>query len=63
MKGGGGSKMFVVIHAQGIKTVNAGGRVKKWQNSVHVVDECPLIQLELRYYLLYSLLLKFIMAD
>ena len=30
MKGGGGSKMFVVIHAQGIKTVNAeGGRGSK----------------------------------
>ena len=29
--------------AQDIKTVHAGGGgVKKWQNSVHVVVECPL---------------------
>ena len=35
--------MFVFVHAQGIKTVHArGGGVKKWQNSVHVVVECPL---------------------
>ena len=37
--------MSVFIHAQGIKTVHAGGGgggVKKWQNSVHVVVECPL---------------------
>ena len=32
--------MSVFVHAQGIKTVHAGG-VKKWQNSVHVVVECP----------------------
>jgi hypothetical protein len=32
--------MSVFVHAQGIKTVHAeGGGVKKWQNSVHVVDE------------------------
>ena len=43
MRGGGGQKMFVFVHAQGIKTVHAGGGVKKWQNSVHVVVECPLI--------------------
>ena len=35
--------MSVFVHAQGIKTVHAGGgEVKKWQNSVHVVVECPL---------------------
>ena len=46
MRGGGGQKMSVFVHAQGIKTVHAGGGggVKKWQNSVHVVVECPLIQ-------------------
>ena len=37
-------KMSVFVHAQGIKTVHAGeGGVKKWQNSVHVVVECPLM--------------------
>ena len=36
---GGGQKMSVFVHAQGITTVHArGGRgVKKRQNSVHVV--------------------------
>ena len=36
--------MSIFVHAQGIKTVHAGGGggVKKWQNSVHVVVECPL---------------------
>ena len=35
--------MSVFVHAEGIKTVHAGGEgVKKWQNSVHVVVECPL---------------------
>ena len=38
---GGGQKMSVFVHAQGIKTVHAGG-VIKWQNSVHVVVEWPL---------------------
>ena len=40
-----GQKMSVFVYAQGIKTVHAGGPggVKKWQNSVHVVVECPLI--------------------
>ena len=39
--GGGGQKMSVFVHAQGIKTVHAGGGwVIKWQNSVHVVVEC-----------------------
>ena len=42
MRGGGGQKISVFVHAQGIKTVHAEG-VKKWQNSVHVVVECPLI--------------------
>ena len=41
--GGGGQKMSVFVHAYGIKTVHAGGGgVNKWQNSVHVVVECPL---------------------
>ena len=39
MRGGGGQKMSVFVHAQSIKTVHG---VKKWQNSVHVVVECPL---------------------
>ena len=34
--------MSVFVHAQGIKTVHAGGGGKKWQHSVHVVVECPL---------------------
>ena len=34
--------MYVFVHAQGIKTVHARGGGKKWQNSVHVVVECPL---------------------
>ena len=38
-KEGGGQKMSVFVHAQGIKTVDTGGGVKKWQNSVHVVVE------------------------
>ena len=33
--------MYVFVHAQDIKTVHAGGGVKKWQNSVHIVVECP----------------------
>ena len=40
----GGQKMSVFVHTQGIKTVHAGGWGKKWQNSVHVVFECPLRQ-------------------
>ena len=40
MRGGGGKKISVFVHAQGIKTVPAGGGVvEKWQNSVHVVVE------------------------
>ena len=34
--------MSVSVHAQGIKLSTQGGGVKKWQNSVHVVVECPL---------------------
>ena len=41
MRGGGGQKMSFFVHAQGIKTD------KKWQNSVHVVVECPLGQLRI----------------
>ena len=36
---GGGQKMSVFVHAQGIKTVHPGGGGKKWQISVHVVVE------------------------
>ena len=41
MRGRGGQKMSVFVHAQGIKTVHTevGEGVKKWQNSVHVVVE------------------------
>ena len=40
MRGGGGQKMSVFVHAQGIKTVHeGGGGGKKWQISVHVVVE------------------------
>ena len=40
MRGGGGQKMSVIVHAQGIKAVHVGeGGVKKCQNSVHVVVE------------------------
>ena len=42
MREGGGQNMSVFVHAQGIKTVHAGEGVKKWQNSVHVVVQCPL---------------------
>ena len=31
--------MSVFVHAQGIKTIHAGG--KQWQNYVHVVVESP----------------------
>ena len=38
--------MSVFVHAQDIKTVHAvGSGVRKWQNSVHVVVECPLIEI------------------
>ena len=36
--------MSVFVHAQGIKTVHAGGGVKKWQKSVNAVVECPLAE-------------------
>ena len=39
--------MSVFVHAQGVKTVHEWlgvGWDKKWQNSVHVVVECPLTQ-------------------
>ena len=38
LRGGGGQKMSVFVHAQGIKTVHAGAG-QKGQNSVHVVVE------------------------
>ena len=39
-------KCLFFAHAQGIKTVHAGGGgVQKWQNSVHVVVECSLMRL------------------
>ena len=35
--------MSAFVHAQGYKNCpHKGGGVKKWQNSVHVVVECPL---------------------
>ena len=43
MRGGGGQKMSVFVHAQGIKTVHTGGGGQKMANSIHVVVECPLI--------------------
>ena len=51
--GEGGQKMSVFVHAQDIKTVHAKGveGAKKLQNSVHVVVECPLSNLMLRWYL------------
>jgi len=39
MRGGGGQKMSVFVHVQGMKTVHVRGGGKKWQNSVHVVVE------------------------
>ena len=41
MREGGGQKMSVFVHAQCIKTVQAGEGVKKRQKSVHVVVEWP----------------------
>ena len=35
--------MSAFVHAWGIKTVHEGRGVKKGQNSVHVLIECPLI--------------------
>ena len=42
-------RVSVFVHAQGIKTVHAGGEIKKWQNSVHVVVECPLLKRPQKY--------------
>ena len=33
--------MSVFVHAQGLNTVHAGRGVKNWQNSIHLVVECP----------------------
>ena len=47
MRVGGGQKMSVFVHAQGIKTIHTGvcgGGVKKGQNIAHLVVECLLIQ-------------------
>ena len=42
-EGRGGQKISVFVYSQGITTVHARrGGVKKWQNSVHIVVECPL---------------------
>ena len=49
VKGGGGQKMSVFVHAQCIKTVHAGGRGQKWQNSVHVIVECPFAVYNIKY--------------
>ena len=46
MKGGGGQKISVFVHAKGIKIVHAGGGAKKWQNYVHVVVEWPLMAMK-----------------
>ena len=35
--------MSVFVHAQCNKTCSRKGEFKKWQNSVHVVVECPLL--------------------
>ena len=53
--------MSVFVHAQGTKTVHAGGGgVNKWQNSVHVVVECPLI---IYQSLEYSLKVYYLLVD
>ena len=44
MRGEGDQKMSVFVHAEGIKTVHPGGGSKKDKNSVHIVDEWPLIK-------------------
>ena len=43
---GGGQKMSVFVHAHCLKTVHTEGGGQKWQNSVHVVVECPLSKFE-----------------
>ena len=42
MRGGRGSKNVCFYPHSGYKNCPRRGRVKKWQNSVHVVVECPL---------------------
>ena len=42
MRGGGGQEMFVFTRSGYKKLSTQGGGVKEWQNSVHVVVECPL---------------------
>ena len=45
IKMGEGQKMYVFVHTQGIKSVHTKrGGGQKWQNSVHVVVECPHIK-------------------
>ena len=54
---GEGVKKRVFVHAQGIKTVHdVGGGVKKWQNSDHVVVNCPPSTMAL----LHCILLKYL---
>ena len=45
-EGGEVQKISVFVHAHGIKLSTQGRGVKKWQNSVNVVVECPLMALE-----------------
>ena len=40
MRGGGGQKLSVFVHAQGIKTIHAERGLGVKQNSVRVVVEC-----------------------
>ena len=50
-------KISVFVHAQGMKTVQAGGWwVRKWQNLVHVVVECALTLLITKsaFFLIFS---------
>ena len=39
IRGERGQKMSVFVHARVLKLSTQGGKVKKWQNSVHVVVE------------------------
>jgi hypothetical protein len=43
----GGQKMPVFVHTQGIKLSMQRGEIKKCQNSVYVVVECPLTRKKL----------------
>ena len=45
------------VHAKGLKIVHTGEGVKKWQNSVHVVVECPQKIVVSRFYSTHSSLL------